>query len=81
MSYRQLQSIWINYNWVILKSSNLFWHIGQSFIARVVSNRDVVGCFLVGFIEAGEGLASICGFVICCSNLSGEERNFIIHLN
>lgn len=46
-------------------------HVGQSSISSIMSDGDVVGGLLVGFIKAGKGLAGICRLMVSCSNLSG----------
>lgn len=38
-----------------------------------MSDGDFVGGLLVGFIEAGKGLASICWLMVSRSNLSGDQ--------
>lgn len=38
-----------------------------------MSDGDFVGGLLVGFIEAGKGLAGVSGLMISCSNLSGDQ--------
>ena len=40
-----------------------------------MSDGDVVGGLLVGFVKAGKGLAGICWLVISRGDLSGDEMN------
>lgn len=58
--------------------SYLWRHVGQNFIVGIMSDGDVVGGLLVGFIKAGKGFASVCWLMISRSNLSGNEMKEII---